>query len=304
MSQQNTPRNIKRYHNSQFVTPKQHNVSGSSSQPYTNCPTSLIHLFCGENAVRIIQGPADASEDDHFTRNSWLNAVEYLNAQGGIASGCFGNMKPFCKNGKLEQVVAVIKTCKPNALGELTVTLKDPSNIIPGTIHHKVLTEEGYGKSITFRAVLILHNVSVLIKPAVNDDAQNEFHHHFKAFINTPNHMLCVSKANYVNNPKKWIPKLKHFAPGIPIVIVGTMVSYSGKACYNLIDLISHIQQKTSSEAEKYMANRGDSRNVVLRTGKTISILALANELLGLNYKEAFLELNASYDRGIDVVRN
>ncbi|GKC70092.1 hypothetical protein Tco_1115975 [Tanacetum coccineum] len=31
-----------------------------------------------------------------------------------------------------------------------------------------------------------------LIKPAVNDDAQNEFHHHFKAFINTPNHMLCV----------------------------------------------------------------------------------------------------------------
>ncbi|KAJ8555735.1 hypothetical protein K7X08_013231 [Anisodus acutangulus] len=39
-------------------------------------------------------------------------------------------------------------------------------------------------------------------------------------------------------------------------------------------------------------------------TGKTTSILALAHELLGPNYKEAILELNASDDRGIDVVRN
>ncbi|KAK3027542.1 hypothetical protein RJ639_042311 [Escallonia herrerae] len=39
-------------------------------------------------------------------------------------------------------------------------------------------------------------------------------------------------------------------------------------------------------------------------TGKTTSILALAHELLGPNCKEAVLELNASDDRGIDVVRN
>lgn len=32
-------------------------------------------------------------------------------------------------------------------------------------------------------------------------------------------------------------------------------------------------------------------------TGKTTSILALAHELLGQNYKEAVLELNASDDR-------
>lgn len=32
-------------------------------------------------------------------------------------------------------------------------------------------------------------------------------------------------------------------------------------------------------------------------TGKTTSILALAHELLGTNYKEAVLELNASDDR-------
>lgn len=39
-------------------------------------------------------------------------------------------------------------------------------------------------------------------------------------------------------------------------------------------------------------------------TGKTTSILALAHQLLGASYREAVLELNASDDRGIDVVRN
>lgn len=37
-------------------------------------------------------------------------------------------------------------------------------------------------------------------------------------------------------------------------------------------------------------------------TGKTTSILCLAHELLGSSFREAVLELNASDDRGIDVV--
>ncbi|GMJ14878.1 RHO-RELATED PROTEIN FROM PLANTS 6, RAC-like 3 [Hibiscus trionum] len=31
-----------------------------------------------------------------------------------------------------------------------------------------------------------------------------------------------ISKASYENVAKKWIPELKHYAPGIPIVLVGT----------------------------------------------------------------------------------
>ncbi|GJV15112.1 RNA-directed DNA polymerase, eukaryota [Tanacetum coccineum] len=183
MSQQNTPRNTKRYNNSPFVAPKQHAVGSSSPQPNTNHATSPIYPFGGENTVSIIPGPLgilqaaklhktteirecghecamptqeyvrkiikDANEDDHFTLSPWLSAVQYLNLEGGIASGCFGDMKTFYKNGKLEKVIAVIKSCTPHALGELTVTLKDHS----GTIHHKVLIEADNGKSITVGVV-------------------------------------------------------------------------------------------------------------------------------------------------------
>jgi len=38
-------------------------------------------------------------------------------------------------------------------------------------------------------------------------------------------------------------------------------------------------------------------------TGKTTSALALARDLYGENYKQYFLELNASDERGIDVIR-
>ena len=31
-----------------------------------------------------------------------------------------------------------------------------------------------------------------------------------------------ISKASYENVSKKWIPELRHYAPGVPIVLVGT----------------------------------------------------------------------------------
>nr|GEY99539.1 hypothetical protein [Tanacetum cinerariifolium] len=64
-------------------------------------------------------------------------------------------------NGKLEKVVAVIKSCTLSALGDLTITLKDLSGTIFGTIYFKVLTAKRFTKAITIGAALILHNVSV-----------------------------------------------------------------------------------------------------------------------------------------------
>ncbi|GJY71315.1 hypothetical protein Tco_0475018 [Tanacetum coccineum] len=163
-------------------------VSSSSSQPNTNRATSPIHPVGDENTVRIIPDPVGilqatklrktteireggnkcvmptheyvrkvieyTSKDDHFTRDPWLSAVQYLNAEGGIASGCFGDMKTFCMNEKLEKVVAVIKSCTPNALSELTVSLKDPSRTISENapsmfsirIHHDGIFQKYPGK--------------------------------------------------------------------------------------------------------------------------------------------------------------
>ncbi|GJV66567.1 GPCR kinase [Tanacetum coccineum] len=80
-----------------------------------------------------------------------------------------GDIKNFLKNGKLDQVVAIVKSCSPNLIGDLTVTMKDLSDTIPETIHHKVIGEGGYGKDITVGAVLILANVSVFSpKPSMH----------------------------------------------------------------------------------------------------------------------------------------
>jgi hypothetical protein len=56
------------------------------------------------------------------------------------------------------------------------------------------------------------------------------------------------------------------------------------------------------------LAQQGNMPNLILSgppgTGKTTSVLALARALLGDAFKEGVLELNASDERGIDVVRN
>nr|GEX87508.1 hypothetical protein [Tanacetum cinerariifolium] len=83
----------------------------------------------------------DAFEDDHFTRGPWLSSDVYLHAEGVMAAGCLGDMKNYCKNRKLETIIGVIMCCTPNALGDLTVTLKDPSGTMGGIIHYKVFKE-------------------------------------------------------------------------------------------------------------------------------------------------------------------
>ncbi|GJU42505.1 probable protein phosphatase 2C 42 [Tanacetum coccineum] len=103
----------------------------------------------------------DVGEDDDFNSGAWLSATNYVIATGGTVTGCLGDINNFLKKGKLEQVVAIVKSCSPNVLGDLNVTMKDLSRTIPGTIHHKVIGEGGNGKDITVGAAIILANVSV-----------------------------------------------------------------------------------------------------------------------------------------------
>nr|GEV32737.1 hypothetical protein [Tanacetum cinerariifolium] len=123
-----------------------------------------------KNPVRIISGPvgivqlakirkqSDIHEGGDDSAMGWR---EYVKANGGIVSGCLGDIKTFIKNGKLEQVVAIIMSCSLNALGDLKVTVKDLYGTLAGSIHYKVINKEGYGKEITVGSAIILANVSV-----------------------------------------------------------------------------------------------------------------------------------------------
>nr|GEW62400.1 hypothetical protein [Tanacetum cinerariifolium] len=111
----------------------------------------------------------DMGEDDDFKSGSWVSVTNYVNANGGTVTRCLGDIKNFLKNGKLDQVVAIDKSCSSNVLGDLTVTMKDLSSTIPRTIYYKVIGDDGYGNDITIRPALILANVLVFtLKPSMH----------------------------------------------------------------------------------------------------------------------------------------
>nr|GEV12704.1 hypothetical protein [Tanacetum cinerariifolium] len=107
---------------------------------------------------KVVEGVGD---DDDFKSAACLSATNYVNTFGATVTGCLGNVDNFLKNEKLEQVVGIVKSCSPNMLGDLNVTMKDLSGTIPETIHHKVIGKGGYGNDITVGAAMILTNVSV-----------------------------------------------------------------------------------------------------------------------------------------------
>nr|GEX21553.1 hypothetical protein [Tanacetum cinerariifolium] len=70
---------------------------------------------------------ADVGEDEDFKSGSWVSATDYVNANGGSVSGCLRDTKNFLKKGKLDQIVAIVKSCSPNVFGDLTMSMKDLS---------------------------------------------------------------------------------------------------------------------------------------------------------------------------------
>ncbi|PWA85329.1 hypothetical protein CTI12_AA151210 [Artemisia annua] len=97
------------HHQSRDITPTLENLH-SSHDP--------------EKEVRIIPGPAGIVQ------------LAKHRKQADISEG---DIKRFINKGKVDQVIAIIKSCTPNALSDLTVTLKDLSGSMFGAIHHKII---------------------------------------------------------------------------------------------------------------------------------------------------------------------
>nr|GEW74218.1 hypothetical protein [Tanacetum cinerariifolium] len=153
--------------------------------PLTPNPVRIIHSPAGivqlsnstrverslstPNSVRIIPGPTGIVQQAKLLKEKVFN----LDSDGTLMStqeymqkviedvGCLGDINNFLKKEKLDQVVAIVKSCSPNVIGDLTVTMKGLSGTIPITIHYKVIGDGGYGKNITVGAAMILINVSV-----------------------------------------------------------------------------------------------------------------------------------------------
>ncbi|KAM3175650.1 Subunit of heteropentameric Replication factor C (RF-C) [Hymenolepis weldensis] len=97
---------------------------------------------------------------------------------------------------------------------------------------------------------------------------------------------------------------------------IGVEVSSSTHACmdapwiekYRPVLLSDIVGNEATVQRLEAFSHTGNIPHIIIAgppgCGKTTSILCLARALLGESYKDAVLELNASNDRGIDVVRN
>ncbi|KAG5618869.1 hypothetical protein H5410_018693 [Solanum commersonii] len=125
--------------------------SSISSQRDNPIPTQEYIRRAVENSTEF---------DYDFQSNPWLCALEFVGAEKGkIPCTPLSSVNKCLEAARVDQVVAVVKSCTQNGLGGLMVTLKDPTGSIGASIHHKVLGESQHGKDICIGAVLILQKV-------------------------------------------------------------------------------------------------------------------------------------------------
>ncbi|KAI9114001.1 hypothetical protein K1719_015252 [Acacia pycnantha] len=114
---------------------------------------------------RVVQN-GDINDHD-FNTNAWHCALGWLRREGMVDrnSVAFGtplsSIKKQINIERVAQVMAVIKSCTPNGLGDLMLTLQDPSGTIGASVHRKVFTEGELGNDLKTGSVLVLQKVAV-----------------------------------------------------------------------------------------------------------------------------------------------
>ncbi|XP_010694562.2 uncharacterized protein LOC104907345 [Beta vulgaris subsp. vulgaris] len=153
-------------------------LSNITSQPPQQQPSTIHRLIPGPAAA--IQAamhrhnnanqPSEISTQEYirrveedsgeeFSRRPWVFALEFLHRHGMADTTPVSAIKKCVNAQRIDKVVAIVKSCAPNGLGDVMITLKDPTGTISASIHRKVLSLEEFGKMLAVGSVLILKKV-------------------------------------------------------------------------------------------------------------------------------------------------
>jgi len=133
-----------------------------------------------------------------FSTNAWLCAIQFVRSQGIVDADDVAHGTPLNSIKNTERVplvVAVIKSCTPNGLGDMKITLKvltlllltatkyihiqlfssafrekihtnfpfqDPTTTVSASVHRKVFAQPEFKKNIAVGSVLVLQEVFLL----------------------------------------------------------------------------------------------------------------------------------------------
>ncbi|TVU02822.1 hypothetical protein EJB05_51670 [Eragrostis curvula] len=109
-----------------------------------------------------ILGRADAQAvDADFLLHPWLSALQFLGSDRAWEQPGIRAIKADRELDRARLVVGVVTSCKPNGFGDLSLTLKDPTDTICASVHRKVLSEESVGQDISVGCAIVLSKVAV-----------------------------------------------------------------------------------------------------------------------------------------------
>ncbi|XP_017441075.1 uncharacterized protein LOC108346510 [Vigna angularis] len=105
---------------------------------------------------------AQATYERDFNSNAWKWAQMFIEHHGLVTDGKFENVNSLqeVKSAKVLPFVAcILKECKPNGLGDMQLTVKDPTATMKASLHKKVLEDPQIADNIGVGSVMLLNLV-------------------------------------------------------------------------------------------------------------------------------------------------
>ncbi|CAL5383438.1 unnamed protein product [Camellia sinensis] len=111
-----------------------------------------------------------------------------------------------------------------------------------------------------------------------------------------------ISKASYENVAKKWIPELRHYAPGVPIILVGTKLE--GNTWHgNVYQCEDDVEMQCSTVGLPYLRYlRDDKQFFVDHPGAMPITTAQGEELKKLIGAPAYIECSSKTQQNVKAV--